>query len=127
MIHHCISSHYDLTSIWFINQVLVELGKNQQNKGVDEKALTLLGEILHLSDVLMPASQCANIQTLPTLIVSAVSFNRKNGNWCTASEMVNSLHQYSNIRVQEDTETSDNLSLLPLVQRWRRPKVSLND
>jgi hypothetical protein len=49
-------------------QVLVELGKTQDNstRKLDEKALMLLGEILHLSDILMPASQCANIQVSPT-------------------------------------------------------------
>ena len=51
-------------------KVLVELGKTQDNSArkLDEKALMLLGEILHLSDILMPASQCANIQvcTSPT-------------------------------------------------------------
>lgn len=46
------------------NKVLVELGKTQDSSArkLDEKALMLLGEILHLSDILMPASQCANIQ-----------------------------------------------------------------
>jgi len=105
-------------------EVLVELGKTQDksNRMLDKKALNLLGEILHLSDILMPASQCANIQTLPTLILAAVSFNRKNGSWCTASEMVNSLHQYSSIRVEKASmDLMDTQTLL--TESWAHAKM----
>ncbi len=46
-------------------EALVELGKKQKranDRKTDEKATILLGELLHMSDILLPASQCAKLQ-----------------------------------------------------------------
>lgn len=36
--------------------------KQKKNRSVIQKATTLLGELLHLSNTLLPASQCATLQ-----------------------------------------------------------------
>ncbi|KAL6050423.1 Peptidyl-prolyl cis-trans isomerase fkbp11 [Balamuthia mandrillaris] len=86
------------------------------------KATVLLGEILHMSNQLLPPAQCARLQTLPNLISCSVSRAVHPSMRSNASTMVSNLHQFSHNR-----ETSNHydfhLSLIVTgANKWRRRK-----
>lgn len=72
--------------------------EKERSRIVSQKATVLLGELLHLSNTLLPPSQCARLQTLPELVNRAISFAIDPRVRSRASTMVTNLHAYSHIK-----------------------------
>eukprot|EP01094_Clydonella_sp_ATCC50884_P020972 TRINITY_DN4492_c0_g1_i1.p1 TRINITY_DN4492_c0_g1~~TRINITY_DN4492_c0_g1_i1.p1 ORF type:complete len:1201 (+),score=424.78 TRINITY_DN4492_c0_g1_i1:147-3605(+) len=62
------------------------------------KSTILIGELLHFSNMLLPTSHCARLQTLPSLVRHAVSFNLDPRVRSLYGTMVSNLHTYSHIK-----------------------------
>jgi rapamycin-insensitive companion of mTOR len=89
---------------------------------VPAKATVLLAEMLHMTNSLLPATECARLQTLPTLISHAVSFTLQRGIRASASGLVRNLHQFSHIK-GESSYFDFHLSLIVTgANKWRRLK-----
>mmetsp|Transcript_15192 Transcript_15192/g.45499 ORF Transcript_15192/g.45499 Transcript_15192/m.45499 type:complete len:1087 (+) Transcript_15192:76-3336(+) len=87
------------------------------------KATVLLGEILSLSNSLLPPSVCARLQTLPILVNHATSMELDPRFRSRASSMVSHLHQYSHIKETSQCQEEYHTSLLVTgANKWRRVK-----
>ena len=67
-------------------------------KQIAMKTTILIGELLHFSNMLLPTSLCARLQTLPTLVKCAVSFELDPRERSLYGTMVSNLHTYSHIK-----------------------------
>ncbi|KAL6058320.1 Cytosolic regulator of adenylyl cyclase [Balamuthia mandrillaris] len=111
-------------------EALVSFGKKLEENSPPEgdpgkviaiKATILLGELLHMSNTLLPAKQCARLQTLPSLVSHAVSFTVHPRLRCRASAMVANLHQISHNKRSASLYDS---YLVTGANKWRRLKGS---
>jgi len=68
--------------------------KGENNVNISIKATLLLGELLYLTNTLLPSAQCARVQTLPKLVEYAASFSLDPRLRSRASSMLTNLHQY---------------------------------
>lgn len=74
---------------------------------IANKATALVGELLHLANTLLPPSQCARLQTLSSLVKSAVTFSDDPRMRSLSGTLVSNLHMYSHIKGTE-AGTRDN-------------------
>eukprot|EP01132_Coremiostelium_polycephalum_P001142 gene1142-1449_t len=105
----------------FINRDGTEAEK-EQFRNIAGKSTVLLGELLHLSNSLLPPSQCAKLQTLPSLVNSAISFRLDPRLRSKSSTMVTNLHSYSHIKATNNSFDSSLAIVLTGANKWRRIK-----
>jgi len=105
----------------FINREGTEPEK-EQFKTISSKSTILLAELLHLSNSLLPPSQCARLQTLPSLVNSAISFRLDPRLRSRSSTMVTNLHSYSHIKSSVGIFDSSMAIGLTGANKWRRIK-----
>tara|TARA_R110002050_G_scaffold76922_1_gene164480 strand:+ start:1325 stop:1585 length:261 start_codon:yes stop_codon:yes gene_type:complete len=70
-------------------------GSDTRHEQLAIKATILLGELLSLSNTLLPSAQCARLQTLEELVKRSLSFKTDPQRRSRASTMVTNLHHYS--------------------------------
>lgn len=63
------------------------------SREVAAKAMLLLGELLHMSNVLLPSSQCGRLQALPMLVRHANCYSLDARLRSRASTIVTNLHR----------------------------------
>ncbi|PRP75703.1 cytosolic regulator of adenylyl cyclase, partial [Planoprotostelium fungivorum] len=114
---------------------LVTLGtkysKNSEAGGQSTvtKATLLLGELLYLTNVLLPPNQCAKVQTLPKLVEFAASFTVLDPRQRSrASTMLSNLHSYhhqkhSNNNTAETSGATNDWKRLKLGDRRHERKI----
>ncbi|GAM19472.1 hypothetical protein SAMD00019534_026470 [Acytostelium subglobosum LB1] len=98
---------------------LMDLDK-ELSKSVATKATVLLGELLYISNSLLPSSQCAKLQTLPAIVNSAISFRLDPRLRSRSSTMVTNLHSYSHIKASSNSVDQSVLIGLTGADKWRR-------
>jgi len=101
------------------------LSNGDLHRSIVAKATILLAEILHMATEHLPPSNIVGLQTLPTLMNLAISFNSQASKRCKASAMVSELHQFAHIKGSHDSEENDTEQLSMIVTgagKWRRVK-----
>jgi len=73
----------------------VAAGADQRHEHIAIKVTILLGELLSLSNTLLPSTQCARLQTLQELVNRSLSFSTDPQRRSRASTMVTNLHHFS--------------------------------
>ncbi|KYR02655.1 cytosolic regulator of adenylyl cyclase [Tieghemostelium lacteum] len=91
-------------------------------KNISLKSTVLLGELLHLSNTLLPPSQCAKLQTLPSLVNSAISFRMDPRVRSKSSTMVTNLHSFSHSKATYSLLDNSLAIGLTGANKWRRVK-----
>lgn len=98
-------------------------GSGEQVKVVAIKATLLLGELLYLTNSLLPPGQCAQVQTLPKLVEFAASFTLLDPRQRSrASTMLTNLHAYHHSKHSDSiTEHQIPITVGP-TSKWKRIK-----
>eukprot|EP01117_Protostelium_nocturnum_P011476 TRINITY_DN4163_c0_g1_i2.p1 TRINITY_DN4163_c0_g1~~TRINITY_DN4163_c0_g1_i2.p1 ORF type:complete len:1169 (+),score=280.38 TRINITY_DN4163_c0_g1_i2:189-3695(+) len=98
-------------------------GSGEQVKIVAIKATLLLGELLYLTNSLLPPGQCAQVQTLPKLVEFAASFTLLDPRQRSrASTMLTNLHAYHHSKHSDSiTEYQIPITVGP-TSKWKRIK-----
>jgi len=94
----------------------------QQKRTLAISSTILIGELLHLSNKTLPPAQCARLQTLPTLVRSAVSFSLDPRLRSRASTMVTNLNHYAHMKGSAAPTTPATAQLVSGASRLRRIK-----
>ncbi|EFA85310.1 cytosolic regulator of adenylyl cyclase [Heterostelium album PN500] len=132
--HNLLNNYIAVLLIAFIDCGLIEglahLGNLATKDGSDQekeqyrnlatKATVLLGELLYISNSLLPSSQCAKLQTLPALVNSAITFRLDPRLRSRSSTMVTNLHSYSHIKASNNSVDHSVLIGLTGADKWRR-------
>lgn len=74
-----------------------------------DRATCLIGDILHLSNSLLPPSLIANFQALPKLVNTAIGFESDPRIRSLASTTVSNLEKYAMIRRADETNQGSRL------------------
>jgi rapamycin-insensitive companion of mTOR len=69
-----------------------------ESKAIAKKATYLIGELLHLANTLLPPSQCAKLQALPSLVQDAITFTVDPRLRSLAGTSVTILNKYSHMK-----------------------------
>jgi len=132
--HNLLNNYLSALLIAFINaglvEALVELGSQRRSGLFDEKeehslsikATLLLGELLYLTNTLLPPAQCAKVQTLPVLMEFAASFNLDPRLRSRASSMVTNLHQYHHLKHTSSFYDFHLALIVTGANKWKRLK-----
>jgi hypothetical protein len=97
-----------------------ELQLQLRNLGM--RAVALLGEVLYLSNSLLPTIHCARLQTLPSLMKYAITFTANAESRSNASSAVWFLHQYAHLKGTAGASNSGMVTALTGANKWRRIK-----
>ncbi|HLD77508.1 MAG TPA: hypothetical protein VJB16_00630, partial [archaeon] len=98
------------------NELLLQL----RNLGM--RAVALLGEVLYLSNSLLPTIHCARLQTLPSLMKYAITFTANAESRSNASSAMWFLHQYAHLKGTAGASNSGMVTALTGANKWRRIK-----
>jgi rapamycin-insensitive companion of mTOR len=100
------------------------LARKVAQRNASIKATILLGEVLHMSNALLPPAQCARLQSLARLVQQAASFGVDPRLRSRASSMISNLHQYMHMKETEVSSTFDFHAALLVsgANKWRRLK-----
>ncbi|KAN0036442.1 hypothetical protein ACTFIV_001735 [Dictyostelium citrinum] len=135
--HNLLNNYLSVLLIAFIDNGLIEglvyLGNYVNRDGMSEqekecsknislKSTVLLAELLHMSNALLPPSQCAKLQTLPSLVNSAISFRLDPRLRSSSNTMVTNLHSYSHNKSSTTLMDSTLAIGLTGANKWRRIK-----
>eukprot|EP01087_Luapelamoeba_hula_P013098 TRINITY_DN3724_c1_g1_i3.p1 TRINITY_DN3724_c1_g1~~TRINITY_DN3724_c1_g1_i3.p1 ORF type:complete len:982 (+),score=144.33 TRINITY_DN3724_c1_g1_i3:348-3293(+) len=106
-------------------EALVTVGETQA-EGADtfviHKATVLLAEMLHMSSSLLSVTQCAKIQTLPSLVSTAVTFALHDQERVGASHMVANLHHLAHLKSRTQQGQPQGSLTVTGANKWRRIK-----
>ncbi|EGC39137.1 cytosolic regulator of adenylyl cyclase [Dictyostelium purpureum] len=134
--HNLLNNYLSVLLIAFINNGLIEglvyLGnyvnrdgiesEKERSRNISLKSTVLLAELLHMSNQLLPTSQCAKLQTLPSLVNSAISFRLDPRLRSSSNTMVTNLHSYSHNKSTTTLMDSTLAIGLTGANKWRRIK-----
>ncbi|KNC51424.1 pianissimo A [Thecamonas trahens ATCC 50062] len=76
----------------------------------------LLGELLHMANKILPHGQCAQLQTLPSLVATAAEFRNQDDPFerSRANTLLSSLHEFARVRKLASEYTDFHMQLLLL-------------
>eukprot|EP01114_Cavostelium_apophysatum_P016624 TRINITY_DN4775_c0_g1_i1.p1 TRINITY_DN4775_c0_g1~~TRINITY_DN4775_c0_g1_i1.p1 ORF type:complete len:1113 (-),score=304.93 TRINITY_DN4775_c0_g1_i1:63-3401(-) len=132
--HNLLNNYLSALLISFIDanliEALVELGsrrrseqqEDKEQNSISIKATLLLGELLYLTNTLLPPAQCARVQTLPILMEYAASFTLDPRLRSRASSMVTNLHQYHHMKHNSSFYDFHLALIVTGANKWKRLK-----
>ena len=101
--------------------------EGEEGRGVSRKVTCLIGELLHLSNRILPPTECAMLQALPLLVHDAISFTLDPRLRSLAGTTVTVLDKYSLMKRQKEldctTDTSTTIDYFDELKRNINTKI----